>query len=221
MPWKIEWAKKQRELDPRIAETARGVLQIFACNKNGVVLHCGGGVVIDGDIVLTAKHVLENAQLIIVGIDDGKIRFAPEVDMGDIKNPTPPSELDIAAFPLPRGLKEFVRPCPLSQNETQIVSEKDPKHIPFEKGFFIGFPHLTQESLPTFCAKPIVHEVEISFLEETLVAPWGAGDPHGLSGGAMVNTEGQLVGIVTSEAGADDFVVGVSLKSIQSSGLCG
>lgn len=195
-----------RKRYPDVAKAAQSVVEIIGFDKKQGISR-GTGVVVNDNIVLTAWHTLREVQSIYLYSDSGT--GAPvATQMVLPRNLDPLEEQDIVAFPLPEVFRDVVPACSLLQETTKIIPKKRPSRITTHKGFLIGFPQGEADSPVLRLAEPIIHEAEISFIGELLVVPWKYGDPCGLSGGAIVTNQGELLGIATHTPGGDDFVVG-------------
>lgn len=168
-----------RQKYPKIAAASQGVISIVATTVNH--LYCGSGVVIEGDHVLTASHIVKGAERVQLFSSN----LVAEIDVtGIILSDT----FDCAVLPVPEAFRGHVQSLTMSSNLTGSES------------FLIGFP-IVHESLHLDNDTPtILHVAAYPYLSSpyylTVSIPdTYLEDPNGASGGAITNLHGGVVGI--------------------------
>lgn len=164
------------------AKVAPSVVQVKALRADGTLTDSGSGVVIDdaGDI-LTALHVVQNAQRLTVVFADGTesaatvISQVPESDIAALRPTNPPLQLQAATLGNPSSL-----------------------HIG-DDAIVVGNPFALTRSLSTGVISGLDRSVQAPNQGRTLTGliQFDAAVNPGSSGGPLVNRDGEVVGIVT------------------------
>ena len=164
------------------AKVAPSVVQIKAQSADGKLSDLGSGVVIDdaGDI-LTALHVVQNAQRLTVVFADGTessaviISEVAESDIAALRPANTPAQLQAATLGNPSALRI---------GDDAIV---------------VGNPFALTRSLTTGVISGLDRSVQAPNQGRTLsgLIQFDAAVNPGSSGGPLVNRDGEVVGIVT------------------------
>jgi S1-C subfamily serine protease len=164
------------------AKVAPSVVQVKALRADGTLIDSGSGVVIDdaGDI-LTALHVVQNAQRLTVVFADGTessavvISSVVESDIAALRPANTPAQLQAATLGNPSALKI---------GDDAIV---------------VGNPFALTRSLSTGVISGLDRSVQAPNQGRTLTGliQFDAAVNPGSSGGPLVNRDGEVVGIVT------------------------
>lgn len=181
--------RELREQFPQVNKACESLLLTVAY-KNGKPISQGSSVVIEGDQVVTAYHVIDGADDILLYTVAKGLNLSTVFDNGEITVDSQHPELDVAVFPLPEVFKSVVPSC-----ETATAN------ILLPQAFIIGFP-LIDPGLkwPLYGRQPSIHPTRIfhnSFNELTTLSLGSEviEVSNGMSGGAIVDFEGKVVGI--------------------------
>jgi S1-C subfamily serine protease len=164
------------------AKVAPSVVQIKALRADGTLTESGSGVVVDdaGDI-LTALHVVQNAQRLTVVFADGTessavvISQLVESDIAALRPANPPPQLQAAT---------------LGNASTLRIGDD---------AIVVGNPFALTRSLSTGVISGLGRSVQAPNQGRTLTGliQFDAAVNPGSSGGPLVNRDGEVVGIVT------------------------
>ena len=177
--------KEIRQHYPTIASIAHSVIQI-APYKDGYPLGLGSGVVIDGNRILTAAHVVADAQRLVYYMSANRMRLSTSGGGKVIID----ESLDIALVPLPKVFHDMIRPV----TYTPDITDDNPQ-------FLIGYPQYDRRLDWELGRDATIHTVLASMgIEGRLTAivldPFLA-IPAGASGSPIVDSTGILHGIAT------------------------
>lgn len=179
--------KLRREL-PIIDQASKSVVQIRTDVLNGT------GVVLEGGIIATVRHVVSDASCIIVS--PPSLHAAEYV--GPIHTITNENEnIDLALFPLPDELVGLVKPLRLADAFKSI-----------EHSFLIGYPRSNDVEAASRFQQTILRG--LSFTKNgSQEAFFPTIHPMpGFSGGPLLNTKGEILAILHSSAEVNALIRG-------------
>lgn len=154
---------------------------------SGVVFEVGN----DGILILTNQHVIAEAQSLTVTFDDN-VQAEAQVIGADVD--TDLAIIKIKAKEIPKELKGKVQPVEFGDSESLTVGER---------AIAIGNPLGYNDTVTTGVISALDRELHMADKNLKLIQTDAAINP-GNSGGALVNGQGQLIGINTAKISDTD-----------------
>lgn len=183
--------KKSKELSSKEIAKTIGKDVVFLENDFAT----GSGILLDNGYILTNEHVVDGFDKVDVTLESGKTHEDVKVYAIDVS-------LDLA---LVGPIKEKSK---IKFGTTKKLGKGDEIYL-------VGYPEETDEKPDTTITKGILSRVRKSADKKTVFLQTDAAITGGQSGGAMVNTKGELIGL--SGLGDDTFGFSVSIENIKES----
>lgn len=161
----------------------------------------GSGVLIDDNHILTAAHVVKNAEKILIRFENGEEVYAVVEKSSTIA--------DLALLKI-NSKPSYASPVKLASNKPINIGQKT---------FLVGYPLGMSKSLSSGNISAVhIEEDAFGAVETITYLQTDAAINHGNSGGPMFNEKGEVIGIVSSiisqSGGFEGLGFAVSIETI-------